>query len=142
MMKKYGHALSSVTVKFFRTQKLVTLDRMRDRFIMVQESRPIPVSAADQSVPFPANSSARSGSAQADSVASAMQTTALSKLSFFIAPALFIFSAALLVFKLGQHPAFVYNWESYNSFRFFPWWDHPSTVIFHVNEGLMSDAGL
>src|SRR4051812_37893529 len=108
---------------------------------MVQESRPITASPADQSIPYPASPSARGEAVTADAVGSTARTSAISAWSFLIAPGLFLFSAALLDFKLGEHPGFVYNWESYTVYRFFPWWDHPSTSIFHVTEGLMTDSG-
>ncbi len=105
---------------------------------MAQESRPIAASSADQSVPFPQNSTARSDPVRAEAVDRA--TTTLDAWSFLVGPALFFFSAVLLVLKLGEHPSFAYNWESYTSWRFFNWWDHPATSIFDVNDGLMTDA--
>jgi 4-amino-4-deoxy-L-arabinose transferase-like glycosyltransferase len=55
--------------------------------------------------------------------------------------ALFLLGTALLLIQLGAHPAYAYNWESYTSWRFFAWWDNPSTSILDINDGLMTDSG-
>ncbi|MFL5758256.1 MAG: glycosyltransferase family 39 protein [Thermomicrobiales bacterium] len=105
---------------------------------MIQDSQPIQASSADQSVPFPTGSSVRLEVPQADDTATA---AFIDRLSILIPPALFLVSAAILLFKLGQHPPFSYNWESYTIRDFFHFWDHPSTAIFNVSEGLMTDSG-
>ncbi|MGH2559297.1 MAG: hypothetical protein ACRDJH_09550, partial [Thermomicrobiales bacterium] len=48
---------------------------------------------------------------------------------------------ALVLCRLGGHPGFAYNWEAYTAWRFFPFWEHPSTVVFDLTDGLMTDSG-
>src|SRR3954453_2480446 len=50
-------------------------------------------------------------------------------------------AATLLLIHLGDHPAFVYNWEAYTTRAVFAFWDHPSAAIFGSTEGLMTDSG-
>src|SRR5262249_12547153 len=42
---------------------------------------------------------------------------------------------------LGDHPAFIYNWEAYTTRAVFAFWDHPSPAILRSTEGLMTDSG-
>ncbi len=58
-----------------------------------------------------------------------------------IVAALYFFSAALLLVKLGGHPGYTQNWEEYTTWRLFQWWDHPSTRIFHISDGVMLTSG-
>ena len=41
-------------------------------------------------------------------------------------PALYGLALALLLVGIGSHPPFVYNWEEYTAWRFFPFWDRPT----------------
>lgn len=55
--------------------------------------------------------------------------------------ALYGLALALLLVGIGSHPPFVYNWEEYTAWRFFPFWDHPTGDLFARTEGLMTDSG-
>ena len=54
---------------------------------------------------------------------------------------LYAFSAALLLFNIGGHPAFAYNWEHYTAWNLFPFWDRGTGNIFQFTQGLMTDSG-
>jgi 4-amino-4-deoxy-L-arabinose transferase-like glycosyltransferase len=55
--------------------------------------------------------------------------------------ALYVLSAALLLVRIGGHPGYNYNWESYTAWEFFSFWDHPTRHIFGLTDGLMTDSG-
>lgn len=55
--------------------------------------------------------------------------------------ALYLGAAVLLLVRLGSHPGFAYNWESYTAWEVFSFWDHPSRTIFSLTDGLMTDSG-
>jgi 4-amino-4-deoxy-L-arabinose transferase-like glycosyltransferase len=110
---------------------------------MVQQSQHIEAVSADNSGVLPAGSSValRVENAREADVAQSAAPIVIDRLWFIIPLALFLFSAAILLFKLDQHPSSNYNWESYTTWRFFPWWDHPTTSIFNINESLMTNSG-
>ncbi len=54
---------------------------------------------------------------------------------------LYTFGAALLLFALGSHPSFTYNWENNTADGLFTFMDRPSLDIFHLTQGLMTDSG-
>ncbi|HKP52690.1 MAG TPA: glycosyltransferase family 39 protein [Chloroflexia bacterium] len=53
---------------------------------------------------------------------------------------LYVVAAALLLFRIGGHPPFVYNWDSYTAWGLFGFWDHPSLDVLRLNQGLMTDS--
>jgi len=60
-----------------------------------------------------------------------------------VAPALYVFTAVLLLLDLGGHPDYAYNWESYTAadvFRFLDG-DRPLSETLHLTDGLMTDSG-
>ncbi|HET8523929.1 MAG TPA: glycosyltransferase family 39 protein [Thermomicrobiales bacterium] len=80
----------------------------------------------------------------ADSATSerAGDTTIAGYLRVAVTPiALYLFSAVLLLFRIGGHPNYNYNWESYTAWEFFPFWEHPTRHIFGLTDGLMTDSG-
>ncbi|MGH2534363.1 MAG: glycosyltransferase family 39 protein, partial [Thermomicrobiales bacterium] len=58
-----------------------------------------------------------------------------------IPTALTLLGLAVVLIRLGSHPGFAYNWETYTAWRFFPFWDSPSGLIFDLTDGLMTDSG-
>jgi 4-amino-4-deoxy-L-arabinose transferase-like glycosyltransferase len=110
---------------------------------MAQQSQHIESVSADNPVVLPTGSSValQVDNVSEGEVAQSAAPKVIDRLWFIIPSALFLFSAATLLFKLDQHPSSNYNWESYTTWRFFPWWDHPTTSIFNINEGLMTNAG-
>jgi 4-amino-4-deoxy-L-arabinose transferase-like glycosyltransferase len=54
---------------------------------------------------------------------------------------LYAFGAALLLFELGSHPSFTYNWENNTADGLFTFMDRPGLDIFHLTQGLMTDSG-
>jgi 4-amino-4-deoxy-L-arabinose transferase-like glycosyltransferase len=54
---------------------------------------------------------------------------------------LYLLSAAVLLYRIGDWPPYAYNWETYTAWRFFKFWDRPSPDIFRLTEGLMTDSG-
>jgi 4-amino-4-deoxy-L-arabinose transferase-like glycosyltransferase len=70
------------------------------------------------------------------------ETVKLSHLRLTFTPiALYVLSAVLLLVRIGGHPGYNYNWESYTAWEFFPFWDHPTRHIFGLTDGLMTDSG-
>ncbi len=55
--------------------------------------------------------------------------------------ALYVVAAGLLLFDLGSHPAFTYNWENNTLQGLFPFMEEPSLSPFKLLEGLMTDSG-
>src|SRR6266498_2106053 len=110
---------------------------------MLQKSPKALASSAEPAVSLPAGHAIPffPESVEADASARATAKTAGGWQSILIPIALFLFSAAILLFKLGQHPGYTQNWEVYTTWRFFAWWDHPSMNIFDVNDGVMLTAG-
>jgi 4-amino-4-deoxy-L-arabinose transferase-like glycosyltransferase len=56
--------------------------------------------------------------------------------------ALYLVALALLTARLGSHPAFPYNWETYTARDVLVFWTHPSWSIVHLTDGVMTDSGL
>jgi 4-amino-4-deoxy-L-arabinose transferase-like glycosyltransferase len=54
---------------------------------------------------------------------------------------LYALGVVVLGVRLGNHPAFAYNWEHYTAWRVFSFTDHPSWRVFRLDEGLMTDSG-
>lgn len=98
-------------------------------------AEPVVSLPAALSVPFV------SGQKRAEASSEVTRTAAVDWQSISILLALYVFSASLLLVKLGQHPGYTQNWEAYTTWRFFAWWDHPSIKIFDVNDGVMLTAG-
>jgi 4-amino-4-deoxy-L-arabinose transferase-like glycosyltransferase len=111
---------------------------MRYGLPMAQPTRQVQASSADHSVRHPLVTSQTETKAELDR---AKPVVAVTWQSNAIPIGLFLFAATLLLFKLGKHPDYAYNWESYTTWRFFAWWDNPSTSIFELNDGLMTDSG-
>jgi 4-amino-4-deoxy-L-arabinose transferase-like glycosyltransferase len=111
--------------------------------LMLQESPQLHASAAEPAVSLPAGHTMPfiSESMRPEASGRAKTKSAFGWQSILIPIALFLFSAAILLFKLGQHPGYTQNWEVYTTWRFFAWWDHPSMNIFDVNDGVMLTAG-
>lgn len=55
--------------------------------------------------------------------------------------ALYLFAVALLTIRLGSHPAWTYNWESYTARDVLAFRDHPTWGIFQLYDGVMTDSG-
>lgn len=55
--------------------------------------------------------------------------------------ALFVFAAIVVLFNIGGHPGWAYNWETYTLWEGFPWWNAPSWHAFDLTDGLMTDSG-
>ena len=55
--------------------------------------------------------------------------------------ALFVFAAIVILFNIGGHPGWAYNWETYTLWEGFPWWKAPSWNAFDLTDGLMTDSG-
>ncbi|MFN8541873.1 MAG: glycosyltransferase family 39 protein [Thermomicrobiales bacterium] len=53
---------------------------------------------------------------------------------------LYALAALLLLLRLGQHPAYAFNWEPYTAYGLFAFWDHPSFHIFRATDGLITDS--
>lgn len=53
---------------------------------------------------------------------------------------LYIVAAALLLFRIGDHPPFLYNWENYTAWGMFDFLDRPSADVLLLNQGLMTDS--
>lgn len=53
---------------------------------------------------------------------------------------LYALAAILLLLRLGQHPAYAFNWEPYTAYGLFAFWDHPSFHIFRATDGLITDS--
>jgi 4-amino-4-deoxy-L-arabinose transferase-like glycosyltransferase len=69
------------------------------------------------------------------------QSAIRNRLRTLIVPiSLYIVVAALLLFHIGDHPPWVYNWENYTASGLFGFWDHPTVDVFRLNEGLMTDS--
>lgn len=54
---------------------------------------------------------------------------------------LYLCAVALLAVRLGSHPAWPYNWESYTARDVLVFWEHPTLGIFHLYDGVMTDSG-
>lgn len=54
---------------------------------------------------------------------------------------LYALTVLLLLWKLGDHPGYIYNWEQYTSRDMLAFWSHPSLDIFRPTDGLMTDSG-
>ena len=54
---------------------------------------------------------------------------------------LYTIGSVLLLFELGSHPPFPYNWEQYTIWHFLNFWDHPSWDIFRLTDGVITDGG-
>jgi 4-amino-4-deoxy-L-arabinose transferase-like glycosyltransferase len=54
---------------------------------------------------------------------------------------LYVVSAAMLLFAIGSHPDFTYNWENNTADGLFTFMANPTVDIFHLTEGLMTDSG-
>src|SRR5215211_3810390 len=109
-------------------------------FPMVQKTQQMKTPQVDHSARFPSGTEIESR----PSILPIERTRApaIARWQSLVLPTvLFLFGVALLLFRLGQHPNYAYNWESYTSWRFFTWWDNPSTSIFELNDGLMTDSG-
>jgi 4-amino-4-deoxy-L-arabinose transferase-like glycosyltransferase len=57
-----------------------------------------------------------------------------------VALGLYLLAASLLLVRLGQHPAFAYNWEPYAAYGLFAFRDHPTFAILKATEGLITDS--
>lgn len=53
---------------------------------------------------------------------------------------LYALAAILLLLRLGEHPAYAFNWEPYTAYGLFAFWDHPSFHIFRATDGLITDS--
>jgi hypothetical protein len=54
---------------------------------------------------------------------------------------LYVLSAALLLFRIGEHPWFTYNWENSTVYGLFSFRDSPTLDQFKLTQGLMTDSG-
>lgn len=54
---------------------------------------------------------------------------------------LYLLGVTLLTARLGSHPAFPYNWESYTAQDVLDFWARPSWSIVHLTDGVMTDSG-
>ena len=54
---------------------------------------------------------------------------------------LYVLSAALLLFRIGEHPWFTYNWENSTVYGLFAFRDSPTLDLFKLTQGLMTDSG-
>ncbi len=57
---------------------------------------------------------------------------------------LYALAALLLTVRIGEHPGFAYNWESYTAWRYFTFWEGPDRTVADVlalTDGLMTDSG-
>src|SRR5215211_5990227 len=109
-------------------------------FPMVQKTQQMKTSQVDHSASFPSGTAAASRPTTI-TVERAGSSTIARWQSIALPTALLLLGTALLLVRLGQHPDYAYNWESYTSWRIFAWWDNPSTSIFELNDGLMTDSG-
>lgn len=58
---------------------------------------------------------------------------------------LYLLAAAALLWQVGEHPAFPYNWESYTAWNLWRFWFAPEpdlVAILSVTDGLMTDSGI
>lgn len=54
---------------------------------------------------------------------------------------LYALTVLLLLWQLGDHPGYIYNWEQYTARDLLAFWAHPSLDIFRPTDGLMTDSG-
>src|SRR4051794_12932730 len=54
---------------------------------------------------------------------------------------LYALTVVVLLWQIGKHPAYAYNWEQYTSRDMLTFWAHPSFDIFRPTDGLMTDSG-
>jgi hypothetical protein len=54
---------------------------------------------------------------------------------------LYLVAVALLTWRLGSRPEFLYNWESYTARGLIDFVHRPSWDVFRLNDGLMTDSG-
>ncbi|MDQ3692735.1 MAG: glycosyltransferase family 39 protein [Chloroflexota bacterium] len=58
--------------------------------------------------------------------------------------ALYLLAATVVLVRIGEHPAFPYNWESYTAWHYVQSWagpDRSAADIFSLTDGLMTDSG-
>jgi 4-amino-4-deoxy-L-arabinose transferase-like glycosyltransferase len=55
--------------------------------------------------------------------------------------ALYLAALAMLAWRLGSRPDFLYNWESYTARGLIDFINHPTWDVFRLNDGLMTDSG-
>lgn len=55
--------------------------------------------------------------------------------------ALYLAGLALLAWRLGSRPDFLYNWESYTARGLIDFIQQPTWDVFRLNDGLMTDSG-
>jgi 4-amino-4-deoxy-L-arabinose transferase-like glycosyltransferase len=61
--------------------------------------------------------------------------------AFAIPAGLYVLTLAILLWQIGGHPGYVYNWEQYTSRDMLAFWANPSLDIFRPTDGLMTDSG-
>lgn len=54
---------------------------------------------------------------------------------------LYALAVAILLWQLGEHPPYAYNWEQYTARDVMAFWASPSSNIFRPADGLMTDSG-
>ncbi len=54
---------------------------------------------------------------------------------------LYALTVAILLWHLGEHPPYPYNWEQYTARDMLAFWAQPSFDIFRPTDGLMTDSG-
>jgi hypothetical protein len=62
-------------------------------------------------------------------------------LTIAIPCALFLIGLSAILAQIGGRPAFAYNWENYTLWKGFPFWANPSSDVFDLTDGLMTDSG-
>jgi hypothetical protein len=64
------------------------------------------------------------------------------RLATYAQPAsLYVLAAALLLFRIGEHPPFTYNWENNTLYGLFGFGGSPTLDLFKLGQGLMTDSG-
>lgn len=55
--------------------------------------------------------------------------------------AVYLTGTFLLLYRLGSHPAFPYNWENYTIWYFLDFWHQPVRDLLQLTDGVMTDSG-
>jgi 4-amino-4-deoxy-L-arabinose transferase-like glycosyltransferase len=69
-------------------------------------------------------------------------TSRAGRIAVYALPAgLYLVSAGLLLLRIGDHPAFTYNWENSTAYGLFAFAHAPTPDVFKLSQGLMTDSG-
>jgi 4-amino-4-deoxy-L-arabinose transferase-like glycosyltransferase len=84
---------------------------------------------------------ARSQPAAGTEPAQEVSSTARRIAAYALPIGLYLLAAGLLLLRIGDHPAFTYNWENSTLYGLFSFAHAPNSDIFKLSQGLMTDSG-